>query len=206
MRFRQAAVIGVPVAVWVAAAGCHRRSVGATAEVASCAAADSARGTVDVPQLRGKFALTMVATDGPRASSTQQGLLELRAQADSLVRVPRPMGAPAVLQQLVGTLDVAIDSLGATRMGDAMSTNPLSPGVGVYTSAGTAGPPAPVVLRIGSLSNGRGPSGIDAGHFTMFVREASANEFRGNWLSSPGTGMMGNQDARGYFCAVRQTS
>jgi len=147
--------------------------------------------------MSGTFVLTMIATEGERSSDTAVGLIALHPQDSALA------GIGSYQEALVGTTDIALESVGATRMGDLTATDPLAPGVAVYEQrvAGSA----TVFVRLGSASNARGPAVFDAGHTTLYVRRIAEDGFAGGWASSAGS-TYPMQEARGYFCAVRVRS
>lgn len=190
MRAR-AARLGVAVL----AVGCATAQGGRSAQECGptpgrLAAADSAA------RMAGEFALTLTATSGTAAGRTVTGRLSLVPQDSAWLQ------AEGSTEPLRGTADIAIDSVGATRMGDLGATDPAAPGIGVYEqrAPGTGAPT--VVVRVGSGSNSRGPSPIDAGHMTMFVSRITAEGFAGGWSSSAGSTFPPRR-AAGYFCAVR---
>jgi len=153
-------------------------------------AADSAA------QLAGDFSLTLRATSGPDSGRTAVGQLRLVPQDRALIP------ADGATQPLRGTAAIALETVGATRMGDLAAADPADPGVGVYESRAPGTGVPTVVLRLGSGSNGRGPSPIDAGHLTLFVAGITSGGFAGSWSSSAGSTFPPHR-AGGYFCAVR---
>jgi len=168
----------------------------------SCAPFVAAAQDLDLGSLPGSYGLTMVATSGPASGHTVSGHLVLHAQDSSLVLLSGS-GAASQAQPAVGTLDAQIEEVGATRMGDLMATDPADPGVGVYVTTNASGEVTSVVMRVGSQSNARGPSPIDAGHLTLFVRQLDGSGIRGSWISHSGIGRM-MTEARGHFCAARE--
>jgi hypothetical protein len=143
----------------------------------------------------GAYRFTMVATDGVRAGRTVSGRLELTPQDSTLLQVE------GAAQPFRGTTDVAVDSVGAVRMGDLAAADPSAPGVAVYEQRAPTGT-LTVVMRLGSASNARGLQPFDAGHTTLYVRRISDAGFAGGWASSAGSTYPIRQ-AHGYFCAVR---
>lgn len=158
----------------------------------------------DVARMAGEFAVTMVATTGVAAGQTATGAFALRPQDSALVRMELPgrqqPDTPTI--PFIGTADIGLERIGATRMGDLASADPQAPGVGVYVQRPSAGGPT-VVVRLGSASNARGLLVFDAGHTTMYVRHIDGAGFAGGWASSTGTGFP-VQESEGYFCAVRR--
>jgi hypothetical protein len=145
--------------------------------------------------MSGTYRFTMVATDGARRGRVVSGRLELTPQDSALLQ------AEGAAQPYRGTTDVALDSVGAVRMGDLAAADPGAPGVAVYEQRSPDGVPT-VVVRLGSASNARGLQPFDAGHTTLYVRRISDAGFAGGWASSAGSTYPIRQ-AHGYFCAVR---
>jgi hypothetical protein len=145
--------------------------------------------------MNGAFVLTMIATRGERSADSAIGDLALHPQDSVLVEFARTR------QPLVGTAAIALESVGAVRMGDLGSTDPRAPGVGVYEQRAESGAPT-VIVRLGSISNARGPQVFDAGHTTLYVRRIARDGFAGGWASSAGS-VFPPQESRGYFCAMR---
>jgi hypothetical protein len=143
----------------------------------------------------GEYGFTMVATGGARAGRTASGRLVLMPQDSALSSVE------GAAQPFRGTADIALDSVGAVRMGDLAAADPSAPGVAVYEQRAPNGAPT-VVVRLGSASNARGPQPFDAGHTTLYVRRISDGGLAGGWSSSAGS-TYPIRRAQGYFCAVR---
>lgn len=135
--------------------------------------------------LAGDFALTLVATSGPRRGESVAGGLRLRAA---------PPGRSAVL---VGTTAIALDSVGALRLGDAEATDPGAPGVAVYEFRSAGGAPT-VTVRIGSQTTSESVERYDGGYTVLRVRRITPGGFYGRWESG-----LGVRDWGGHFCAVR---
>ena len=154
--------------------------------------------TASTADLRGDFVLTMTATRGPRAGATVRGRMSLRPQDSSLLVVA------AATQPLRGTAAIALEQVGATRMGDLADTSATEPGVGVYEqrpAAGTQSGPT-VVIRLGSASNARGAQPFDAGYTARYVKRIAGGRFAGGWSSSAGPTFPPRR-GEGYFCAAR---
>ena len=194
-----------------ALAGCAtaRGAGGGSGNVASAASDQSACRPVEgalpasasTSDMAGRFTVTMVATSGAQAGRTVTGTLSLLAQDSALVPQPAgPAGAGAA-QPLRGTADVALEDVGAVRMGELAAADPRAPGVGVYEQRDADGRPT-VVVRLGAASNARDAQPFDAGHTTFYVRNISAAGFAGGWASSAGS-TYPIRRAAGYFCAVR---
>ena len=148
--------------------------------------------------MRGNFVLTMTATGGAHAGRTARGTLSLEPQDSALVAVA------GATQPLRGTAAIALEAVGAVRMGDLADSAADSPGVGVYEQRPAAGAPgAPtVIIRVGSASNARGPQPFDAGYTALYVKRITGRGFAGGWASSAGPTYPPRR-AEGYFCAVR---
>ena len=112
-----------------------------------------------------------------------------------------------VTEPVIGLLDLELDSIGATRMGDPMSMDSMAPGVGIYITRRRGGEITGALARVGSASNGRGQSPIDGGYFVLYFRRVVTDSFGGDWASSPGPGnQLGTTESHGRFCAVRLTT
>jgi len=186
------------------AAGCRHRTDYAMAAATCTPAAQQAPAELDLAQMNGSYDVTFVSTEGPVAGHRVRGRLVLRAQDQALVRVPYADSTTVVTQPVIGTMDLATDDIGATRMGDLMASDAALPGVGVYVSGRRGGPVTGVVARVGSGSNGRGLMQFDGGYFTLFIGRVGPNGIWGGWASSPGTDGMVRPDARGHFCAEKR--
>ena len=98
---------------------------------------------------------------------------------------------------LIGTADVALDSVGALVVGDAASTDPTRPGVIVFGSA--PGDAPRILMRLGSEANRRDQQPFDSGYTVLDVRAVNTDGFAGPWRSG-----VVETEAEGYFCARRQ--
>lgn len=143
----------------------------------------------------GTYAFTMVATDGARAGKRVTGRLVLAPQDSAWLAVE------GATQPFRGTADIALEDVGAVRMGDLAAAEPGAPGVAVYEQHAPSGAPT-VLLRLGAGSNARGAQPFDAGFTTLFVRRITDEGFAGGWRSSAGSTYPIRQ-AQGYFCAER---
>jgi hypothetical protein len=161
--------------------------------------------TMDMTGLAGNYSITFFATRGLRSGHSVSGLLTLRAQDPAMIELPRADGVP-MRQPYVGRLDVELDSIGAVQMGDLMTDDAAAPGFALYVAHRLNDQVTEVLGRVGSVSNARGPSPIDAGHFTLFVRRVSTQGIWGGWSSNPGTGGFITPDAVGHFCALRSSN
>ena len=145
--------------------------------------------------MRGDFALTLVATAGAQSGRSVTGRLSLVPQDSALQAVER------ATQPLRGTAVIALEAVGAARLGDLAATAPDAPGVAVYEQRSAGGTPT-VILRFGNESNARGPQAFDPAHTTGYVRRITTDGFAGGWSSSAGS-TFPPRFAQGYFCAVR---
>lgn len=145
--------------------------------------------------MRGDFVFTMVATTGRMAGRSVTGRLSLVPQDSALQAVER------ATQPLRGTATIALETVGAERLGDLAATAADAPGVAVYEQRAADRTPT-VIVRFGNESNARGPQAFDAGHTTGYVRQITPDGFAGGWSSSAGS-VFPPRHADGYFCAVR---
>ncbi|MGH7427128.1 MAG: hypothetical protein ACREJ4_01985, partial [Candidatus Methylomirabilaceae bacterium] len=60
-----------------------------------------------------------------------EGALTLQALDSALRRVDRP-GPTIVTVPIIGASDIALEDVGAVRLGDVRSTDPLQPGVAIW--------------------------------------------------------------------------
>jgi len=153
----------------------------------------------DTREMAGRFAITMVATSGAMSGRAASGSLTLVPEDSALI------DAGAAMQPLRGTTDIALDSVGAVRMGDPGANDASAPGVGVYAQRTPGTGALTVVVRLGSGSNSRGPQPFDAGHTTLYVQRITPEGFAGGWASSAGSTFPVRR-SQGYFCAVRAPS
>lgn len=149
--------------------------------------------------LAGTWQLTLVAGSGSMAGRREQGALTLQAQDTALRRVDRP-GATTVTVPVIGTTDIALEQVGAVRMGDVRSADPLQPGVAMWVSQTPDGSVS-AVMRIGQEAIRSNLVRFDGGYTVLFLRQVSVNAIRGGWASGVST-----ETASGYFCAERVTS
>lgn len=151
----------------------------------------------DWDSLAGRWRLTLVATAGPMPRRTAQGSLTLRAQDSSLRRIERA-GAPVVTVPIIGATDLALEQVGAVRLGNLMSIDPRRPGVSVWVTQGPTGSLS-AVMRIGQEEIRGDLMRFDGGYTALYVRHASARGIYGGWAS----GITGEQ-VSGHFCAIRE--
>lgn len=184
-----------------ASAACHHRS---SSSMAACEpASNQVASEMSLDLLNGSFQVAFVATDGPRTGQSVGGLLTLHPQDAGLVSVASADPNTSVSQPTIGRLDLALDSIGATRMGDTMADSNTMPGVGLYVTRLPGGAVTGVVGRVGSGANARGSTPFDAGYFTLFIQRVNGEGIWGTWRSSPGPGGLVIPEARGHFCAMR---
>lgn len=180
------------------AAGCGRDS---TDPGDTCPPAADV-GSIEVASLGGAFDVQLVAESGAMRGTRVRGRLALRPQSAGLVSIVQPDTGVSVTQPFIGTLHLALEEVGAVRMGDPASGDSAAPGVGIYVIRRGGGEMVGVVARIGSASNGRGLSPLDGGHFTIFIAHAGSAGISGPWRSSAGVVGLVGEDAAGRFCAV----
>lgn len=154
--------------------------------------------------LTGAFRIVFVTTAGSMTGHSAAGTLRLRPQEPALVDLIGADTSLVLTQPVIGQLDLALDSIGATRMGDPMSDSNAMPGVGLYVTRLPGG--TGVVGRVGAGSNARGLMPFDAGYFTLFIQRVNSDGIWGIWRSSPGAGGLVTPEARGHFCAARLTT
>ena len=175
---------------------CSSRRVDMSAS--DCSPADgSLAANASADGLSGDFRVVLVSTKGARAGEQVAGRLSLHQHDAELRQMKRASGEvdPDVEAPLYGTADVAFETVGALKLGDTMSMDPMKPGVIVLESHGGS---TTITLRIGSLANQRDLVRFDGGYTALHVREVSDDSFAGNWAS----GVTG-AESEGYFCAVR---
>lgn len=203
LRWRSAPAVLLLAASAVA---CRHRSVPEqTAITASCepAPAQAVR-DMDMGLLQGTFDATFVAVAGPRAGTTARGLLVLRPQHAALLSIANFDTLTLVHQPAFGSLDLPLEEIGATRMGDPTATDSAMPGVGVYVTSGRGGETTSVTARVGSASNVRGQQVFDGGYFALYLRRLDAQGIWGGWASAPGTVGLTTSEASGHFCVRRR--
>lgn len=146
--------------------------------------------------LAGSWRLTLVAGSGSMNGRSVEGALTLQALDSALRRVDRP-GPTIVTVPIIGASDIALEDVGAVRLGDVRSTDPLQPGVAIWASLG---PDSSVsaVMRIGQEAIRSNLVKFDGGYTALFLRQVSVNAMRGGWASGVAT-----EAVSGYFCAER---
>ena len=146
--------------------------------------------------LAGNWQLTLVAESGPMVGHREEGALSLQAQDTALRRVDRA-GPTTVTVPVIGTTEIALEQVGAVRIGDVRSIDPLQPGVAIWASRAPDGSVS-AVMRIGQEAIRSNLLRIEGGYTALFLRQVSTNTIRGGWASGVTT-----EAAKGYFCAER---
>ncbi len=150
--------------------------------------------------LAGQYRLTLVATRGERSGNTVQGRLWLHEQQSELRSITMPGGGPIpnATMPLYGATDTDLDAVGALRLGDPMSLDPMSPGVAVLEQRGSEKDAhTEITLRLGSAANRRDVQAFDVGFTALYVHRIEEGRVGGAWAS----GVIG-RESEGYFCAV----
>jgi len=182
--------------LFVVACGARGARVDAAADDACRPVAAAPLRDAPWDSLPGEWRITLAATAGPMAGGTVQGSLSLRAQEPSLRRVDRP-GPVAVTVPVYGSTDVAVEQVGAVRMGNLLSSDPRRPGVSLWVSRGADGGVS-AVMRIGEEEIGTSRQPFDAGYLALFLRRVSSRSILGGWASG-----VTDEVASGHFCATR---
>lgn len=146
--------------------------------------------------LPGTWRLTLVATFGSMTGRSVQGEVTLRGQDSVQRRVERP-GPTVVTVPVIGAADIALEAVGATRIGDLHSLEPAKPGLAIWVSRGADGGMS-AVLRIGQEETHPTLMQIEGAYTVLYLREVSSDAMRGGWAS----GVM-QEEAHGHFCAER---
>lgn len=141
-------------------------------------------------QLAGRWRLQLVATEGTASGRSVSGPLVLLPPPGGRLSVS---GAPQAAIILVGSTEIAVEEVGAVRMGSTRSADTLAPGVAVIAGERT------ITIRIGADGNRRDVIRFDGGYFALQVRSLTADRFAGSWVS----GGAGPEESGGYFCATR---
>lgn len=106
-------------------------------------------------------------------------------------------GTTRVTVPVIGAVDIALEGVGAVRLGDTHSLDPAQPGAAIWVSEGANGGVS-AVMRIGQEVIHSGLLRFDGGYTALYLRQASPSTIRGGWAS----GLNGEQ-SKGYFCADR---
>jgi len=150
----------------------------------TCRPSDYSLGIGDsVSRLQGTFELTLIATTGDSTPNQTTGRLVLTS-------TQRTDAA------LVGETDIALETVGAARVGELATSADTAPGVAAFDRSTTR---PSFMLRLGSGANALSDIRRIEGPFTvMEVHTMGNGGFTGSWRSS---GF--REPAGGYFCAVR---
>jgi hypothetical protein len=195
MRVRASGVLALTLAALACAR--HGRSGAAGEECRPVEGPFTASAPWD--SLAGTWQLTLVAGSGPMAGHREEGALWLQAQDSALRHLDRP-GPTTVTVPVIGTTDIALEQVGAVRIGDVRSTDPGQPGVAIWASRAPDGSVS-AVMRIGQEAIRSNLVRIEGGYTALFLRHVSVNAIRGGWASGVST-----ETASGYFCAERVAS
>jgi hypothetical protein len=136
--------------------------------------------------IAGNYALTLVATSGPRAGQSVSGMLSL----DS------PVGSTAGTSSIHGSASIALDKVGATAPGAGTEVEAIQ-----WESTRNGVATREMVIRIGTIVPPSNTRVIEGAHMALFVGSVDANGMAGRWDS--GSGEMRDPAASGRFCASR---
>jgi hypothetical protein len=185
------------VAAALTTAACASAGGAGGGQAACRPVADSVLPGTAVSTLPGRYVMTMIATAGTRRGGTVSGYITLR-----IAPAGTPAPGPNARTALIGTTDVALELVGALRLGDTRAEDARAPGVAVYEQRGASGAPS-LVARVGSVTTAPPVAGmmpVEGEYTVLRVRRVASGGFAGNWASGssdPAT------EARGHFCAVR---
>ncbi len=152
---------------------------------------------IDFLDRSGNYRLTLVAESGDQEGSDAiaELVLERNTPEARLMGEDLPMAATA---PLFGWTDVDLAEVGAQKMGNLASEDPMAPGVLVLQQPRQVGAPS-VMIRLGSIANQRDRTAFDGGYTALTVVWAeSSGGFGGTWASG-----VRRVESAGYFCAVR---
>jgi hypothetical protein len=197
LRVLVSSILSVSAVVLLSACGANRTGSGA-----ECTAIeDNIVVSTSAATLAGEYQLTLVATEGARQSGSESGDLTLleHNDEDRYFRSTDGSPVPGVIVPLYGTTTVSLDRVGAVKLGDLESTDPMKPGVAVMEHRAEQGSLPDIVLRFGSFANQRDITRFDGGFTALRVKWIQSGNFGGTWES----GVMG-PEAKGYFCAMRK--
>jgi len=182
--------------------GCHSARPEGRLQADTCAApVGELPPSASAEALVGEYHVRFVATAGPKQGATEDGRVTLRPMDDSLVAAPPVLGIrdSTTRHPLVGSAQIDVDALGATRTGELASADMHAPGVLVIERHPIQpAARAEITLRLGAEANRRGIVRYDGGYFALKVLRVGPSSFAGTWISG-GAG----STARGYFCAAR---
>lgn len=156
--------------------------------------------TAAVPwdSLPGRWRLTLVAATGPKAGSRVEGTMTLQARDPAVRRMESP-GTTVITVPIFGTTDVALEEVGAVRIGNVQSADSSQPGLAIWVSE-VPDRSVSAVLRIGQEALRTDIVRFDGGYTALFLQEVSSSSIRGGWKSA----VTPMESSSGHFCAVRQ--
>jgi hypothetical protein len=191
------AALTVAAVAAVACAG-HGRA-GGTAKGDECLPVEG-RLTAEVPwdSLPGSWRLTLVATAGPKAGTRVEGTMTLQARDPAVRRMESP-GSTVITVPIFGTTDVALEEVGAVRIGNVESADSSQPGLAIWVSE-VPDRSVSAVLRIGQEALRTDIVRFDGGYTALFLQEVSSSSIRGGWKSA----VTPMESSSGHFCAVRR--
>lgn len=189
---------GALLAWVVAAAACAGGRAGAAASRDSCQPVEGHNITSTTPwdSLPGGWRLTLVASAGPNAGRSVEGTMILAARHPSVRRMESP-GNGTVTVPIIGSVDIALEQVGAVRLGNVRSTDSLQPGLAIWVSQDQEGRSS-AVLRIGQEALRTDIVRFDGGYMALYLRQVSGEAIRGGWASGVRT-----EESSGWFCADR---
>ncbi len=174
-------------------------------ESAACAPVDEQQlaAGVRAEALEGAFRLTLVATNGPKRGESATGRLVLVLNDSAMRRMEEPGGTYRLdaHMPLIGTTDLAVEDVGAVRLGDLESSDSTRPGVALLERRVVEPNDTTrteITLRLGSEANRRDVVRFDGGFMALSVHSVTEHAFHGTWASG-----VREPAARGYFCATR---
>ena len=183
-------------------AGCAAHQSGQGRECAKVASGTELASSVRARDLAGSFRVVMVGESADFDGTRIEGTLDLLPQDSALQSLELFAGSPVsgARMPLHGALDAAIEQVGGVRVGDATRRDPMQPGVAVLeqTRAGAGERALSITLRVGADANRRDMVRFDGGFMALYVKEITADGFRGDWSS----GSRGPTHV-GHFCANR---
>ncbi|HSU13638.1 hypothetical protein [Longimicrobium sp.] len=177
---------------------CQRAAPAPATPPAASTACAPAEGTLPADArtdaLAGDFAVTLVATRGPRTGHAAAGTLRLARYAAGAG--PSIEARPDVRYPAHGAASLPLDSVGAEAPGDIAIASASRPGVLAIEQRGGEG--TRLMLRFGAEANGAGPQRFDGSYLALYVDALSADRFSGRWSSG-----VAEREAGGHFCAER---
>jgi len=186
------------------AAACHSRPPEQMASAATPPCLPPDGGPLDaatrVEDWAGQYRLTLVATKGAQMDQSQTATLSLLATPEAFRHPPAARADTVTTLPLIGTTGLDLGAVGAVKLGSLDSADPERPGVLVLERRGMEGGRAvlDVVIRLGSEANDWSKIRFDGGYTALFVHQADAEGFAGEWRSG-----ITDVLASGHFCARR---